>query len=110
MVFRKKRSFVNVIGDRVDKTLNQRRQSEYMIQIWWNVAHANFDRTKVVVRSNVPPDFSNGIDEAGGHQVLHKPDVLTPVSHLIRKPGRWQAFHNLRTIRLQPRASTFPER
>ena len=62
------------------------------IRLLW--AHPQFDRSELMLRTNVPPDFPDGIDETRLPQMLDQPHVFTPVAHLMRQSGGWQTFHD----------------
>lgn len=92
------------------EALNQSGEREYVIEAWGNIADSNFDRTEMVMWSDIPPDFADGVNEASVHQVFDEPDIFAPVAHLVRQTGGGQSLHDFRAVRVQSGAASFPER
>ena len=63
MIIRDVGAAVDLVGKRLHHALDERRQREDLIEIRRHVAHADFDGAEIVVRTNVPPDLANRVDE-----------------------------------------------
>ena len=102
-------SLVNQCRECLDQTLDQRGDAQHIPQVAGHVTHTHLDGAEVMVRTNVPPDLANRIDEPRVDQVVDQPDILAPIPHQRWQAGCGEPFHNLRAVGLEPRIALLPK-
>ena len=86
---------VDVVGKVFDEGLHQRDEAQCIVEVAGNITDADLDRAELVVGANVPPDFPYGLYITRFDEVIHQPDIFTPVPHQRRQTGGGQAVHDL---------------
>ena len=61
------------------------------------------------MRPDVPPNFADALNRAGGNERVHKGLEFAPVDKLFGQTGGGQRFKHLGTHRGKPRVVTLPE-
>ena len=80
-------TLINVIRKSFDQALDECSNGQCILQITRHITDTYFHRTKVMMRTDIPPDFANAIDESGIDHVVDEPYILTPVAHEGRQTG-----------------------
>ena len=99
---------VDLVGEVGDEAVYEGGEGHGVVEVAGDVADADFNGAEVVVGADVPPDFADGVDEAGVDEVVDEPDVFAPVAHGGGEPGGGEHFHDFGAVGLEAGDAVFP--
>ena len=93
-----------------DDRLDQRRESDHLVDSRWDVADAELERRESRMRAHVPPDFLAVVDAAGLEQKVDVVVILGIRAEVVGDVSARELLEDLGAIALQTGVRPHPER